>query len=45
MGFLIILGEAEIDTIPKTWETWIYIVREKYGKTQIFPIFFATSQI
>ena len=21
MGFLIILGEAEIDTIPKTWET------------------------
>ena len=36
MGFLDISGEAEIHTIPKTWEKWIYIVREKYGKTQTF---------
>ena len=36
MGFLDISGEAEIHAIPKTWEKWIYIVREKYGKTQTF---------
>ena len=29
MGFLNISGEAEIHTIPKIWEKWIYIVREK----------------
>ena len=29
MGFSNILGEAEIHTIPKIWEKWIYIVREK----------------
>ena len=34
-----ILGEAEIDTVPKTWEKWISIVREKYGKTQTFQIY------
>ena len=34
MDFSNILGEAEIDTIPKTWEKWISIVREKCGKTQ-----------
>ena len=45
MGFSNILGKAEIDTIPKTCEKWISIVREKYGKSQRFPIFFATSQI
>ena len=34
-----ILDEAEIDTVPKTWEMWISIVREKYGKTQTFQIY------
>ena len=36
MGLLNILDEAEIHTIPKTWEKWIPILREKYGKKQIF---------
>ena len=36
IGFLYILVEAEIHTIPKTWEKWISIVRKKYGKTQKF---------
>ena len=31
-----ILGEAEIHAIPKIWEKWIPIVREKYEKTQTF---------
>ena len=39
MGFSNILGEVEIHTIPKTWEKWISIVREKYGKTQTFQIY------
>ena len=39
MGFLNISGEAEINTIPKTWGTWISIVQEKYGKTQTFQIY------
>ena len=39
MGFSNILGEAEIYTIPKTWEKWISIVREKYGKTKTFQIY------
>ena len=34
MGFLNILGETEIHTIPKTWEKWIPIIQEKYGKKQ-----------
>ena len=34
-----ILGEAEIDTVPKTWEKWISIVRGKHGKTQTFQIY------
>ena len=38
MSFLNILVEAEIHTIPKTWEKWISIVRKKYGKTQKFQI-------
>ena len=36
MDFTTILGKAEIRTIPKIWKKWISIVREKYGKTQIF---------
>ena len=28
MGFLNILVEAEIHTVPKTWEKWISIVRK-----------------
>ena len=39
MCFSNILGEAEIDAIPKTWEKWISIVWEKYGKTQTFQIY------
>ena len=34
-----ILVEAEIDIVPKIWEKWISIVREKYGKTQTFQIY------
>ena len=36
MGFLNFSDEAEIHTIPKTWEKWIPIIREKYGKKQTF---------
>ena len=36
MGFLNILGEAEIHAIPKTWEKQIHIIQEKYGKKQTF---------
>ena len=39
MGFLNISGEAEIYTIPKTWEKCISIVREKHGKTQTVQIY------
>ena len=39
MGFFNILGEVEIHTIPKTWEKWISIVREKYGKIKTFQIY------
>ena len=35
-GFLHILREAETHRVPKTWEKWILIVREKYGKTPTF---------
>ena len=45
MGSLNISGEGEILTIPKILEKQIFVVREKYGKTQRFPIVFATSQI
>ena len=31
--------EAEIHAVPKIWEKWISIVREKYGKTQTFQIY------
>ena len=41
MGFLYILHysisrKIETHAIPKTWENWILIVRETYGKTQTF---------
>ena len=36
MGFSNIFGETEIHATPKTWEKWIPIIREKYGKRQIF---------
>ena len=39
MGFLNILGKAEIHTFPKTWKRRISIVQEKYGKTQTFQIY------
>ena len=39
MDFLNTFGKAVIHTIPKTWEKWISIVREKYGKTQTFQIY------
>ena len=39
LGFSNILGEAEINTIPKTWEKWISIVQEKYEKTQTSEIY------
>ena len=35
-SFSNILREAEIYTIPKIWEKWIPIIREKYEKTQTF---------
>ena len=38
-GFLNFSYEAEIHAVPKTWEKWISIVREKYGKTQTFQIY------
>ena len=38
MGFSNILGEAEIHSLPKMWENWIPIVREKFGKVQTFHI-------
>ena len=36
MGILNISDEADIDTITKIWEKWISILREKYGKVEIF---------
>ena len=36
MGFLYISPESEIYTNLKTWEKWIIMVRETYGKTQTF---------
>ena len=39
MGFSNIWGEVEIHTIPKTWEKWISVAREKYGRTQTFQIY------
>ena len=34
-----LLLEAEIHAAPNTWETWISIVQEEYGKTQTFQIY------
>ena len=39
MGFLNISGEAEIHATPKTCGKWVFIVREKCGKTQTFQIY------
>ena len=38
-GFLYFPLEVEIHAVPKTWKKWISIVREKYGKTQVFQIY------
>ena len=39
-GFLIFSYEAEIiHAVPKSWEKWISILREKHGKTQTFQIY------
>ena len=45
MGFLSIVGEAEIHVIPKIWEKWIYIVQEKYGKTDISHILYYRTDL
>ena len=31
--------DSEIHAVPKTWEKWISIIRERYGKTQTFQIY------
>ena len=38
-GFWNFLLEAEIHAVPNTWEKWISITREKYGKKQMFQIY------
>ena len=38
-GFLNFSCEAEIHAVPRKWEKWISIVREKHGKTQTFQIY------
>ena len=38
MSFLNFSYEAEIHAVPKTWEKWISMVREKHEKTQTFQI-------
>ena len=38
-GFLNFSPESEIHAVPQTWEKWISIVHEKYGKTQTFQIY------
>ena len=38
-GFLNFSYEAEIHVVPKTWESGISIVQEKYEKTQTFQIY------
>ena len=32
-----ISGDTEIHAIPKAWDEWIPIVREKYGKNTNIP--------
>ena len=39
MDLLNILGETEIHAFPKTWVKWISKVRENYGKTRTFQIY------
>ena len=41
MGLSIVLGEAEIYTIPKTWGKWISIKPEKHGKLNISNLLFS----
>ena len=38
-GFLNFSYETEIHTVPKIWEKWISIIREKHGKIQAFQIY------
>ena len=38
-GFWNFLLEAEIHAVPNTWQEWISLIREKYGKTQTFQIY------
>ena len=38
-GFWNFLLEAEIHAVPKIWEKWIAIIKEKYAKTQTFQIY------
>ena len=38
-GFLNFSYEAEIHAVLNIWERWISVVRNKYGKTQIFQIY------
>ena len=38
-GFLNFLYEAEVHAVPKIWENWISIAREKHGETQTFQIY------
>ena len=38
-GFWNFLLEAEIHAFPNTWQEWISLIREKYGKTQTFQIY------
>ena len=45
MDFLHISREAEIHTIAKSWDEWILILRNKYGKTQTISRGFSNLQI
>ena len=38
-GFLNFSYETEIHAVPKIWEKWISIIREKHGKIQAFQIY------
>ena len=38
-GFWNFLLEADIHAVPNTWEMWIPIIREKYGKKTNIPKF------
>ena len=38
-GFWDFLLEVEIHVVPNTWEKWVSIIWENYGKTQTFQIY------